>query len=263
MPEVAFELERIARQYWAAPTAERTVQLDLRIGDAAPPMAPMPLPAPRRRSPALIGAAVVGSMMLVGVAVALVTRPWEKEVAAAPQAVPAPAPETPPEPAPEPEPAPAPAPVKPAPPPESEVDKLVREGNAAIAEARFADAAAALKAAKKLEPKSPAVAALAASVKREPANKRAYDEFMKAASEKDASKAARRFARIPADSVFRPQAERTLAQVKVDFLHVHVAQAKALADVHMCGKIPPIEKQVAAVFPEEATKIAAISQRCR
>jgi hypothetical protein len=263
MPEVAFELERIARQYWAAPTAERTVQLDLRIGDAAPPMAPMPLPPPRRRSPALIGAAVIGSMMLVGVAVALVTRPWEKEVAAAPQAVAAPAPETPPEPAPETAPPPAPAPVKPAPPPESEVDKLVRAGNAAIAEARFTDAAAALKAAKKLEPRNPAVAALAAAVKREPANKRAYDEFMKAAAEKDASKAARRFARIPPDSVFRPRAERTLAQVKVDFLHVHVAQAKALADVHMCGKIPPIEKQVAAVFPDEATKIAAISQGCR
>jgi len=264
MPEVAFELERIAKQYWSAPTAERTVQLDLNIGQSAPPMAPMV--QPRRRSPLLLAAVVIGSMMLVGVGVALVTRPWEKKSAAA-EAEAAPVAEAP-APAPEPTPEPAPArpparPQPPPPPPESEVDKLVREGKLAVQEARFPDAAAALKAAKKLEPKNPAVVELATAVSKEPANKKALDEFMKAAAEKDAAKAVRRYTRIPLTSVFRPQAERTMKQVEVDFMHVKMAEAKALADVHMCAKLPPIEKQVAAVFPESAAKIKAVADKCQ
>jgi serine/threonine protein kinase len=255
MPEVAFELERIAKQYWSAPTAERTVQLDLRIGSPEPPRIAEP-PLPRGRNPFVVAAVVAGVMAITGVVLALV-KPWSKNEA---QAV------TPPPPVEEPEPPPEPvrAPPLPSyqPPPETEYQKRIKAARAAAEEGRFPEAKAALEAAKQAEPQNPEVDKLLAQLKREPANKKLFDDFMKAADEKDPVKAQKKLARIPQESLFAARAQKIMAQVKKDYLHVKMAEAKALAETRTCAKIPPIEKQVAAVFPDAAADVTKLREAC-
>jgi eukaryotic-like serine/threonine-protein kinase len=264
MGEVAFELERIARQYWASPTVERTVQIDLRVGEPPPPP-PMIAEPPRKRRSPVLPALLIGSLAAAGVTVAL-TRPWQKDVAAQGEtsAKPAaavepaqPAEEDPPQAPPRPPPMPSYVP-----PPETELDKQLAAGRAALEEGRFQDAAAALKAARKLEARSPAVETLARQVKVGPQHRRLFDDFMKAADERDPAKARKRLARIPEDSLYRERAVKAFAQVKKDFLHVKLAEARALAETHTCARIPAVEKQVAALFPDSAAEIAAIGQTC-
>jgi serine/threonine protein kinase len=263
MPEVAFELERIALKYWAAPTSERTVQLDLKIG--APPPVVDALPpgeAEARRLPIVPAAIVVGGLAALGIALAII-KPWADR-----SPPPAPAPAVVEEKAAEPPPPPPVAPplpkYEPPPPkPESELEKQVKGARAALLDGRAADAQAAYRAAQKLEPKNPEVLLLGKQLRSEPANKRLHDELVKAAGQHDVAAASRRLARIPPDSLFYAPAQRAFEKLKRDFLHVKIAEAKALADTHACARIAPVEKQVAALFPESAAEIAAIARTCK
>jgi hypothetical protein len=45
-------------------------------------------------------------------------------------------------------------------------------------------------------------------------------------------------------------------------MHVKMAEAKALAETKTCARIPPIQKQVAEVFPESVADIEAIAKSC-
>jgi serine/threonine protein kinase len=257
MPEVAYELERIAKQYWSAPTAERTVQLDLKIG-APPPHLFEPPPPPPRRSPLMLVAALMGLMAALGITVALV-RPWGKKGAPEKVALAEAEAGEPSEPQDRPDMPPLPA-YKP--PPETPLATQLKGAHAALAEGRFDDARKAVEVAQGLEPKHPEVVKLTALVKTEPKHRRAFDDFMTSAKDKDPVKAQRKLARLPAESFYAPRAAKVMAQIKKDYLHVKLAEARALAETKTCAKLPPIEKQVGAVFPDAAEEFAALTRAC-
>lgn len=239
MPEVAYELERIAKQYWSAPTRERTIAMGIDE------------PEPPSRFPLKVVAAVLAAMALLGVVFALVN-PFKKAPPPPPPKVEEAAPEPPR------------APPLPAykPPEEKPLEKASKIARAHIEEGRFPEAQEALKAALAIDPNDPEVARMARSLKNEPANKKLFDDFMKSADEKDPVKAQKKLAKIPADSVFADKGKTIMAQVKKDFLHVKLAEAKALHETKTCGKLPRLEKEVASVFPDSTEEFASLTRTC-
>src|SRR5207237_5352201 len=127
-----------------------------------------------------------------------------------------------------PKPQPPPKPPEPTP-----AEKLAEEGRKALAEERWADATTAAKALQKLEPKNAAVPELLKAAKGEPANKKLYDDFMKDVADRDPEVSSKKYKKIPETSQYHDKAKRQFEQLKVDFLHVKKAEAKALAETRM------------------------------
>jgi pSer/pThr/pTyr-binding forkhead associated (FHA) protein len=146
------------------------------------------------------------------------------------------------------------------------------EAQKQLAAARAAETArdwsamlAAASEAERLDPQSADAKSVADRARAESAAQRFYDEFAKVAKTGRVEEAARALADIPADSVYRGQAQRELDKLSAPWVGEQLKLAKALADTGKCDKIAPIEKRVHDTFPgsEAAQLIADETARCR
>ena len=262
MPEVAFELDRIWQQVWPpAHVHERTMQVDLRLGEPPPPVGTVEEERPRRRWPLV---AAVAGLGLTGAGLALViTQPWKQggppQTEAKPIAsVVAPADAAPAAAVPTPEPPPAPPPPRRL----TAKEQAIEDAKQALLDERWGDAITLAQKAQEYEPDNKTAAILIKQAKSEPANKKLFDDYMKSVADKNPKKAAPKLKKIPAESLYAKRAKEAWEQLRKDFLHVKTAEAQALADTKACKKIPPIEKEVADLFPESVNDIQAITKSC-
>jgi eukaryotic-like serine/threonine-protein kinase len=268
MPEVAFELERIFRHYWPPTTHERTVQVDLRIGE--PPPAPWQMgdvasasKTRRRRWPVVVG---LGGLGLVGAGVALaIAQPWRAApetptpavVAADPVAAPA-----------VPDAAAATAPTRAAEAPPvprrlSAKEQAIEDAKKALVEERWQDAFASAQKVQELEPDNRTAAILMKQARSEPANKRSYDELLKAIAAGDPKKAGTAMAKIPRESLYAKRAGEAWEGLRKEWLAQRADEARGFAAKGSCPKIQTVEKQVAEVFPDAVSEIQDIGRTCK
>src|SRR5262249_54962223 len=141
-------------------------------------------------------------------------------------------------------------------------EQAIEDAKKALAEERWSDALALAQKAQEYEPDNRTAAILIKQARTEPANKKAYDDFMKAVGDKNPKKAQPKLAEIPPDSLYARRAKEAWAQLRKEYVGMKTAEAKALADRRACPKIAPIENQVAEVFPEDVAAIQAIGKSC-
>jgi serine/threonine-protein kinase len=252
MPEVAFELDAIWKKYWPPASVQlRTVQVpELRVGVPPPPVEERQ----RRRWP--IVAAVAG-LGLVGGGLALaIGQPWKH--AAAPVVDANPVATAPPTPTPAQTPTPTPPPARPL----SAKEQAIEDAKKALLEERWNDALAHAQKAQEYEPDNRTAAILVKQARTEPANKKAYEDFMKSVGDRDPKKALPKLAKIPNDSLYARRAKEAWGQLRKEYVAMKTAEAKSLADNQACPKIAQIESQVAELFPEDAAAIRAIGKGC-
>jgi eukaryotic-like serine/threonine-protein kinase len=240
MGEVATELERM-------------VQGKQEVASARTLMPTMALTPAKRRGKGRLVAALFGGLVLVGGGITTYVvggkQGWwaKKEVtpiaAIALDAGPPPQPDA-------------------GPPPLTEADKLVIEGQQALGEERWMDATVAAKQALAFDPAHEGAKKLANAAKTEPTNKKVYDDFLRHVRENNVQKIAKDYGKLPETSLFRVKAQAVYERIRDGWVLAHEEEARALAAQKKCSKLAPIQKKVAAVFPESEPKLAEIAKGC-